>query len=136
MAENNVGRPHSIDELTLKKLEDAFSNGATDREACFLANISQQTLYNYQKEHPEFIERKQALKDMPKYKAKQVVVKAIQEGDKQQANWYLDRRDKDFKPKQDITTDDKPLNEGVLDKVLKTYAYNLQGENSSNTRTV
>lgn len=98
-----------MDENTVKILEDAFSVGASDIEACFLANISKQTLYNYQKENPSFVDRKMALKDMPKYAAKKVVVKAIEAGDKQQANWYLERKDKEFKNKQDITTDDKPL---------------------------
>ena len=35
---NKVGAPSKIDEITLKKLEDAFSNDATDIQACFLAN--------------------------------------------------------------------------------------------------
>lgn len=128
----DIGRPPVIDENVLKQLEDLFSSGATDREACFLANISQQTLYNYQKEHPDFIERKEALKDMPKYKAKKVVIKAIESGDKQQANWYLDRKDPEYKPKQDITTKDKPLTEdSVLDKVIQAYANNLRREDTS-----
>ena len=101
---NVIGRPLSIDDITLKKLEDAFSNGATDVQACFLADISGQTLYNYQKAHPDFIERKQALKDMIAYQAKIKIKQAITE-DKNSltAQWYLDRRDADFKPKQELS---------------------------------
>mgnify|MGYP001278545656 CR=1 FL=1 len=112
-----------MDENTVKILEDAFSVGASDIEACFLANISKQTLYNYQKENPSFVDRKMALKDMPKYAAKKVVVKAIEAGDKQQANWYLERKDKEFKNKQDITTDDKPL---------PILGYAISNDNSNN----
>lgn len=112
-----------MDENTVKILEDAFSVGASDIEACFLANISKQTLYNYQKKNPSFVDRKMALKDMPKYAAKKVVVKAIEAGDKQQANWYLERKDKEFKNKQDITTDDKPL---------PILGYAISNDNSNN----
>jgi hypothetical protein len=110
-----------IDESVLKILRDAFSVGASDEQACFLANISPQTLYNYQKEHPDYVEYKATLKEMPKFKAKKVVVNAIEEGDKQQANWYLERRDKDFKPKSDITSADLPI----------PLAYELLSNNSN-----
>jgi single-stranded DNA-specific DHH superfamily exonuclease len=99
------GRPTLMTEKTVKILEDAFSNAATDIEACFLANISKQTLYNYQEKHPEFIDRKEALKEMVKYQAKRVVAKAINEGDKAQANWWLERKGKDegFNSRTELT---------------------------------
>lgn len=135
MAENNVGRPHSIDDLTLKKLEDAFSNGATDREACFLANISQQTLYNYQKEHPEFIERKESLKDMIKFQAKRVIATAIEQGDKAQANWWLERKGKDegFNSRTELTGKDGDtlMPEQVLVKFITSDEQAT--DNNSNT---
>ena len=67
---SNAGRPTVMTELVLKQLDAAFSNDATDVEACFIANISPATLYNYQKEHPEYLERKEALKSQSKYQAK------------------------------------------------------------------
>lgn len=90
-----AGRPTKIDELVLQKLENAFSNGATDTEACFLAEISPATLYNYQKEFPEFLERKEALKEMTKYQAKVVVKQAIHKENTLTAEWYLERKAKD-----------------------------------------
>lgn len=105
-----AGRPTIMDEITLKKLEDAYSNDASDLQACFLANISHQTLYNYQKEHPEFVERKRELKDMIKYQAKLRVKEAILTEDKPDTSkWYLERKDKNFKTKTDITSDDEAL---------------------------
>lgn len=99
-----AGRPTIMTPETVKILEDAFSVGATDLEACFLANISKQTLYTYQDKYPEFVDRKEALKNMPKYKAKKVVAGKIEEGDEKVAQWYLERKGKDdgFSSKQEI----------------------------------
>ncbi len=91
----DVGRPTVMTESTLNKLEEAFSVGASDKEACFVANISHQTLYNYQKDHPEFVERKEALKDMPKYKARKNIVGKINEGDVPTSQWYAERKAKE-----------------------------------------
>lgn len=133
----DVGRPTLIDDLTLQKLEEAFSNGATDLEACFLANISKSTLYNYQNKHPEFVERKEALKDMIKYQAKKVVKEAIISGDKQQANWYLERKAKDdgFSPRHELTGagGDKLIGTIPDDKfnaIISSYAAKQGGEGS------
>jgi len=116
-----VGRPTVMTEITLKKLEDAFSNGASDKEACFIANISHQTLYDYQKKHPEFIERKEGLKDMIKYQAKSNIAKAINGKDKESldtAKWYVERKiKKEFGANIDLTTDGKEL-QPVLVKYL------------------
>lgn len=97
------GRPPVIDKACLNKLEEAFSLGCTDLEACFYANISSQTLYNYQKNNPEFLERKEALKEQPVLKARKVVVDAIDSGDKQTSQWYLERKNKaEFSTRSDL----------------------------------
>lgn len=107
---DGVGQPTKMTEATLKLLDECFANGATDIQACFIANISTQTLYNYQHEHPEYVERKQALKDMISYQAKIKVKSAIDNEDKPDtAKWYLERKDKEFKNKQDLTSNDEQL---------------------------
>ena len=126
-----AGRPTLMDKITLKKLEDAFSNGASDVEACFLANISHQTLYNYQDKFPEFVERKTALKEMIKYQAKTKVKKTIEkELGCDTAKWYLERRDKDFKSKSDMTSDDKALTP-LLVKFLEDEQSNTDNHRDS-----
>lgn len=90
-----MGRPIIMTNETIQILEEAFSNDATDLEACFLAKISKSTLYNYQESHPEFLERKEALKSMVKYQSKRLVKKAIDEGDVDKATWLLERKGKD-----------------------------------------
>ncbi|MCK9320073.1 hypothetical protein [Methanoculleus sp.] len=112
MEENreNRGRPTLMTDEKVKELEGYFSIGATDLEACFLAGISKQTLYNYQENNPDFVDRKEALKNMPKYKAKKNIVGEIDKGDKETSKWYLERKDREFKNKTDITTDDESIN--------------------------
>lgn len=91
----DVGRPTVLTQEAIQKLEHAFSIGATDIEACFYANIGRSTLYAYQKEHPEFLDRKEMLKEKQVLKARTVIVQALQEGDKNIAKWYLERKRKD-----------------------------------------
>lgn len=77
---------------TIAKLEEAFLNGATDKEAIFQADISSATFYNYCEKNPDFVERKESLKDQVKYRARRNIVKAIEEGDKTLSQWYLERK--------------------------------------------
>lgn len=90
-----VGRPTVLTQDAIQKLEQAFSIGATDIEACFYAGIGRSTLYAYQKDHPEFLDRKEMLKERQVLKARSVIDKALQEGDKNIAKWYLERKRKD-----------------------------------------
>jgi len=76
--------------------------GFTDREACLYADIAPSTLYKYCEEFPDFSERKELLKEQVKMRAKQNISKAITDGDKQLSQWYTERRDPDFNPKQQI----------------------------------
>ena len=92
VVERDVGRPTLMTEETLKKLEEVFAIGGTDKEACFYADISHQTLYTYQEKHPEFVERKEALKERPVLKARQTVIKALD--NVSDAQWYLERKAK------------------------------------------
>ena len=105
MTKHAGGRPTKITDITLKKLEDAFSMGCSDVEACLMANISQQTLYNYQKKNPEFVTRKIVLKDSPMLKARKTIVNSLDEP--RNAQWYAERKKKkefSTRTEQDITT--------------------------------
>jgi hypothetical protein len=76
--------------ITVKKLEEAFAIGCSDEEACFYADISKQTLYDYQKLKPEFIDRKEALKAKPVLLARQTMVKNLY--DPNNAKWFLEKK--------------------------------------------
>lgn len=129
-----VGRPTIMTDEALQILEDAFSVGATDLEACFLAKIGKSTLYNYQEKNPEFVERKEALKNMTKFKAKKVVSKDIDEGKADTAKWYLERKGKDegFSSRQEVSgPDGKDLTFNVIN--YANTGLQVQSEKISDT---
>lgn len=81
------GRPPKITKDVLQKLEDAFMFCYTDEEACLYAGIAPRTLYYYQEKHPNFMQRKEALRLTPNLKAKAELVKGI-DGSVDQARWW------------------------------------------------
>lgn len=87
-----AGRPTVMTPDIIRKLEEAFAIGCSDSEACSYADIGQSTLYSYQEKHPEFAERKEKLKERPILKARQTVVKGLDQVE--HAKWYLERRKK------------------------------------------
>lgn len=90
----DVGRPTVMTPQIIALLEEAFSWGCSDIEACLHANIGKTALYEYQKDHPEFTERKEELKENPILKARKSVVNALDD-DSELALKYLERRKKD-----------------------------------------
>lgn len=111
-----AGRPTKMTPETIKKLEEAFAIGASDREACFYADISHETLYNYQQKNPQFVDRKEALKERPVLLARQSVIKGI-EVDPQLALKYLERRKpSEFATRRELTgADGTALPTPILD---------------------
>ncbi len=99
-----MARPKKMTAEMVKKLEDGFLKGLSDREACLFAGISKQTLYNYQDKHPEFLDRKNLLKENLKMHAKINLAEKIEnEKDINLSLWYLERKCKDeFSPKQEV----------------------------------
>jgi len=89
-----MARPTIMTPEILKKLEEAFMMGCSDLEACFWADIGKTTLYNYQNDHPEFVERKEEMKKRPSFLARQTVVKEVQT-DGALALKYLERKESD-----------------------------------------
>lgn len=90
-----AGRPTDMTPDTVNKLEQAFSMGCSDLEACLFADISKQTLYNYQDKHPEFVDRKAMLKQKMIFKARSVIAEALNNKDENTAKWLLERKLKD-----------------------------------------
>ena len=102
---NNVGRPRAITPKKLEKLEEAFKLGCTNREACFYADVAESTFYDFLKEYPEYSNKIAMWKDYEKIKARFVVHKALENGDRDMAKWYLERKAKDeFSTKQEFDT--------------------------------
>ncbi len=110
-----MGRATIMTPEIIAKLEHAFLLGCTDLEACFYANIGKTTLYNYQEENPDFVERKELLKNNPIFIARTSVVREMEtSGDL--ALKYLERKLKNefsTKTEQDINLKDGD----ILDRI-------------------
>lgn len=101
---------------TLAKLDEGFSMGFSDREACLYADIHPATLYRYCEENPEYSERKELLKENLKMIAKRNIYTEIGGGDKDLSWKYIQVRDPDFIPKkaQDITSGGERISVAVV----------------------
>ena len=97
MPGNHTGVKIQDNPELLTKLEEAYSMGCTDAEACLFAGVSTATLFGYINRFPEFSERKEKLKQFPVLKARKKVVTEISK-DTGTAKWYLERKTKEFKP--------------------------------------
>ena len=107
------GRPTKLNDLVIKKLEEAFSIGASIPEACFYADISVVTYYNWKKENEELFNRFDELKQKPIFKARAEVVKGL-ENNPEFALKYLAKKKRDeFGEKLDITTDGKAISNTI-----------------------
>ena len=121
-----MGRPTKMTPETIEKLRQAFIIGATKEEACAYAEISKVTLYSYIDKNPDFVNDIEAWQKTPLLKAKATVNKNLD--DTKTAQWYLERRAKEFKPKQDLTTNDKDLPTPILNGI---EALNVSTNDSS-----
>jgi hypothetical protein len=111
-----AGRPKAVTEEVIRKLEEAFSWGCTDREACCYADIGSSTLYDYCQANPDFSERKEDLKNHPTMKARRIVKASLDDNDLTTANKVLDRKEGARKV-LDITTGGKSLNRWTINPV-------------------
>lgn len=103
-AKNKPGRPTKMTDETVKKLEFAFMQGLSDEESCLYADISKQTLYNYQEKNPEFLDRKTVLKSNLKMNAKLNLAKEVNESKNIELSlWVLERTAPEYRPKQEVT---------------------------------
>ena len=116
MAKHAGGRPTVMTPEVIRKLEDAFSWGCTDLEACCFANIGKTALYDYCEKKPDFAEHKETLKNNPVMKAKRVVMTALDADDVNSAHKVIERKE-GTKIKQDITSGGQPLNTWVINPV-------------------
>ena len=123
-----VVNPFKMDDITVKKLEEAFAIGADVSAACFYANISRPTYYNWVKSFPELEERFNSLMEKPVLQAYQTIAKGLSDIDT--AKWYLERkRKKEFSSRQEMTGADGTAFIPILSNIKKQDA--LLGNNST-----
>lgn len=73
-----MSRPTKLSNLIVKKLEEAFVVGSNVEEACYYADISRQTFYNWIDENPELLDRFNVLRRAPVLKARMTLSKALE----------------------------------------------------------
>lgn len=142
---DKYGRPTVMTNDVLRKLEEAFAMGCTDLEACLYANIGKSTLYDYQQLVPEFVERKEELKESLKLHAKANLSRSIKiDLDVDNSKWYLERKSKqEFSTKIENENTNRELQsidatqailaklpQGLLEDVLSALNVTDKGESS------
>lgn len=104
-----MGKPNAKNKLEAKKehgaskynaevvanLRSAFANAFTVEQACLYAGISKVTYYTWIEDRPEFAEQMERARNQVVFKAKQVVVGAVNKGDVETAKWWLKHRHPD-----------------------------------------
>ena len=72
-----VQKKQKFTDAYVKKLEEVFAMDGTVEEACYYANISRTSYYNWIKEKPELEEQFNRLRNKPVLKARQEVMKGL-----------------------------------------------------------
>lgn len=109
-----MARPTVVTPEVVAKLEQAFAIDATVAEACSYADISRDSFYDYLKREPAFSDRIEELRQRPVLKARQTIVKSLDNPSR--AQWYLGRKAKrEFAERTELTgADGKDLPTPIL----------------------
>lgn len=103
-----AGRPSKQTSEVISKLEEVFSLDGSVEEACFFADISRKTYYEWIKEKPELGDRFEELRQNPFLKARRTIVNSLD--NPQSAQWYMTRKKKmEFGDNVDVTSGGKPI---------------------------
>jgi hypothetical protein len=98
-----AGRPSVINENLIRKLEAALSCGFSVTFACSYAGISTSTFYEHKALEGEFKYRMNRAEEWATLRARQVILKAIDDGNVDVAKWYISRKSRfEFAPPKEI----------------------------------
>lgn len=120
-----------LNEKSVKKLEEAFAIGACVSEACYYADITRQTFYNWCKDNKKLKIKFDRLKEKPILKARQAIVKNLDIP--QVAQWYLTKKRKEefgdaVKLELDSIVDKDRKKLQKLDKLINELELHNQAE--------
>lgn len=108
-----AGRPTAVTPDVIRKIEEVAALDGSVEEMAYYAGVHKQTIYTYFKNNPTFLDHVNDLRQRPILKARQTVVRSLENPD--HAFKYLERKRKqEFSPRieQDITTGGEPLENG------------------------
>lgn len=94
----------TMTEDVVRKLDEAFLKGLSDRQACLDVGIPYSTFTSWIERNDWYRSRKEDLKENPKLLAKKNIYKALKEGDLETSKWYAERKMKDdgFSTRQEL----------------------------------
>ncbi len=99
----------------IAKFIEAFNNGYSITEACQYAGIHRDTYYGWLEKYPDFARKMEEAKLMVNRRAKEIIVKSIADGNTNDAKWWLEHKDPDFKNKAVVEID--PTTKTLEDKI-------------------
>lgn len=102
---NKVGRPTVFDEEVVALLVASLQNGLNITQSCLQAGISRDAYYDRVNKDTDFSDKMSIAQEYGSMKARQNLLEAISNKDKEVSKWYLERKDPEFKPKQETTVD-------------------------------
>lgn len=111
---SGAGRPTVRSEEINRKIEEAAAIGATIEEIAFYIDVNRATLYRWMAEDEELKDRIEELQEKPIMKARQTIVKALD--NPMDAKWYLER-----KRKKEFGSSDDGTNINILIPVLVKF---------------
>lgn len=120
MKKQNVWRPTKMTDKVVQKLKEAFKIWATTQEACYYANISKTTYYDWLKQNSEFSDEIADSKTYLIFQSKLAIANSIESWNSKTAIWYLERKLKNefnmnyIEEEKDLTQKD-PLRERLLE---------------------
>lgn len=90
-----AGRNSIVTVDVVAKLTEAFRLGFSDTDACHYADIDRSTYYRHLESDGDFATQMASAKNYAKLKCCSVLLGAIEEGNIQVCQWWLERRYKD-----------------------------------------
>lgn len=118
------GRPTKLTLDVLNKMEEASAIDATVSEICYYCDISETTYYRWMVENPDIKERLDQLRQKPILKARQEIVKGL-DNDKHFSFQYLKSKlpDEFLEGKTKVEIEDKTANLDDPDKLAIKEKY-------------
>lgn len=92
LEKQKVGRPSVITPEAVQKLEAALAAGFGINAACYFSGVSRSVYYERKATDKEFSDKMRLAEEWSTYKARQVILNAINEGNVKVAMWYLERK--------------------------------------------
>jgi len=91
---SKIGRPSVIDKDTIRKLEVCLASGYGITTACYYSGISTSTYYDHKALNKDFSDKMRLAEEASTFRARLVILEAIDSGDIKAAQWWLERKAK------------------------------------------